>query len=184
MTDGKVITIFGGSTPVDGDSPFEAAETLGRKLAEAGFTVATGGYIGTMEAVSRGASEAGGRAIGVTSDQIEQWRAIAPNSWLTEEIREERLIDRVSRLIEIGDALIALPGGIGTLTEISFAWSQVQIHALKEKPLILVGRMWGQVFAPFIEPGNPYVRPANFQLLRFVEDAQEAFEEVMRYFHD
>ncbi len=181
MTDRKVITIFGGSTPVDGDSPFEAAETLGRKLAEAGFTVATGGYIGTMEAVSRGASEAGGRAIGVTCEQIERWRAIAPNSWLTEEIREERLIDRVSRLIEIGDALIALPGGIGTLTEISLAWSLLQIHALKEKPMILVGRMWEQMFAPFFESDNPYVHPVNIQLLRFVEDVEEAFEEVIRY---
>jgi hypothetical protein len=80
--------------------------------------------------------------------------------------------------------LIALPGGIGTLTEISFAWSQLQIHALKEKPLILVGRMWGQVFAPFFEPVNPYIRPVNIQLLRFVEDAEEAFEEIMRYFHN
>ncbi len=183
MTDRRVITIFGGSSPVDGDGPFEAAETLGRKLAEAGFAVATGGYTGTMEAVSRGASESGGHVIGVTSEQLERWRVTAPNSWLSEEIREGRLIDRVARLIELGEALIALPGGIGTLTEISLAWSLFQIHALNVRPLILAGPVWRQVFAPFLEPDHPYVHPENVHHLNFVEDADEAFYEIMRHFN-
>ena len=60
------ITIFGGTKPQPGDADYREAERLGSLLARAGHTVITGGYIGTMEAVSKGAAEAGGHVIGVT----------------------------------------------------------------------------------------------------------------------
>ena len=69
-----VISVFGSSAPQPGSADYEAARDLGRRLAEAGFTVQTGGYMGTMEGVSRGANEAGGHVIGVTCDQIEEFR--------------------------------------------------------------------------------------------------------------
>ena len=68
------ISVFGGSSPKPGDLAYEQAYYLGKLIGEAGYTVLTGGYIGTMEAVSRGAAEAGGHVIGVTCDQIENWR--------------------------------------------------------------------------------------------------------------
>ena len=62
----NVVTIFGGSEPHAGEPAYEEARRLGELLAAAGFTVLTGGYIGTMEAVSRGANETGGHVIGIT----------------------------------------------------------------------------------------------------------------------
>jgi uncharacterized protein (TIGR00725 family) len=60
------ISVFGGSQPEEGSLAYQEAYQLGKLLAEAGHIVLTGGYIGTMEAVSRGASEADGHVIGVT----------------------------------------------------------------------------------------------------------------------
>lgn len=66
------IAVFGGSQPKEGDPAYAEAYELGSLLAQAGHTVLTGGYIGTMEAVSRGAAEAGGHVIGVTCEEIER----------------------------------------------------------------------------------------------------------------
>ena len=83
----EIITVFGGSLPVPGTPPYQDAQRLGSLLAGSGYAVQTGGYIGTMEAVSRGAAEAGGHVIGVTCDEIENWRPVAPNRWIKEEKR-------------------------------------------------------------------------------------------------
>ena len=61
----KIVTIFGGSKCGENSTEYEEAKELGRRLAEAGFTICTGGYLGVMEAASRGAREAGGRVFGV-----------------------------------------------------------------------------------------------------------------------
>ena len=81
------ISVFGGSKPKEGETAYSEAMELGKLLAQRGHTVLTGGYIGTMEAVSRGASEAGGHVIGVTCEDIEDWRGVRPNQWVKEEIR-------------------------------------------------------------------------------------------------
>jgi len=74
------VTVFGGSRP--DEAGYQQALQLGRLLGQAGYAVLTGGYIGTMEAVSRGAAEAGGHVIGVTCEDIEQWRKVNPNRWV------------------------------------------------------------------------------------------------------
>ncbi len=71
------VSVFGGSQPKPRHSPMKKPTSLGKLLAKAGHTVMTGGYIGTMEAVSRGVSEAGGHVIGVTCGEIERWRDVA-----------------------------------------------------------------------------------------------------------
>ena len=81
------ISVFGGSQPREGSTAYAEAQQLGRLLAERGHVVLTGGYIGVMEAVSRGAREAGGHVIGVTSEDIEAWRPIKANAWVMEELR-------------------------------------------------------------------------------------------------
>ena len=78
------ITVFGGAQPKEGTPAYEEARELGALLAQRGHAVLTGGYMGTMEAVSRGASEAGGHVIGVTCIDIEEWRGSSPNQWVKE----------------------------------------------------------------------------------------------------
>ncbi len=168
------MTVFGGSKPKPGEAAYEEALCLGRLLGAAGHTVLTGGYIGTMEAVSRGAAEAGGRVIGVTCDEIEAWRGIAPNPWVQVEMRFATLEERLHALLVHCEAAIALPGGIGTLTEISLLWSQMQIRALPQRPLILVGEGWRRTFEGFFAALGAYIPPADRALLTFVPDPERA----------
>src|SRR5512142_1263980 len=98
------VSVFGGSQPKEGESAYAEAMELGRLLAKRGHTVLTGGYIGTMEAVSRGANEAGGHVIGVTCEEIEAWRPTKANTWVIEEIRKKTLLERLHALIHGSDA--------------------------------------------------------------------------------
>ena len=61
----KIVTIFGGSRCNEKSPEYQEAKELGARLAEAGFTICTGGYLGVMEAASRGAREKGGRVFGI-----------------------------------------------------------------------------------------------------------------------
>ncbi|TAK12977.1 MAG: LOG family protein [Anaerolineae bacterium] len=166
------VTVFGGSSPKEGEAAYQEAYTLGQQLALADHTVLTGGYIGTMEAVSRGANESGGAAIGVTCDEIERFRPIGPNPWVTEERRFASLRERLMCLVEAGDAAFALPGGIGTLAEISMMLNQMQTAAIPTVPLILIGPAWEMTFKTFLEGQTEYINPVHATLLHFAPDVE------------
>lgn len=168
------VSVFGGSQPKAGDTAYAEAMVLGKLLAQHGHTVLTGGYIGTMEAVSRGAFEAGGHVIGVTCEDIELWRPIRANAWVKEEIRKKTLIERLHSLIHESDAALALPGGPGTLTEISLTWNLMIVESLHRRPLILIGDGWQSVFDQFFQRLDAYVPAHQRQILSFAKDVQTA----------
>jgi len=168
------ITVFGGAQPQPDSPAYEEARLLGTLLAQHGHTVLTGGYIGTMEAVSRGASEAGGHVIGVTCEDIEAWRGVKPNQWVKEERRKKTLIERLQVLVESCEAAIALPGGAGTLTEISLMWNLMIVESLPRRPLILIGRGWQSTFDQFFASFETYMPARQRDLLRYAEDVQSA----------
>src|SRR5512140_1152626 len=151
------VAIFGGATPQNGGASYEDAFRLGQKLAQAGHVVLTGGYIGTMEAASRGAAEAGGHVIGVTCVEVETWRKVKPNAWVMEEWRFPSLHERLLALIDGCDAAIALPGGVGTLLEIAMLWNRMIVEAIPQRPLILVGDGWHETTAAFYAALGSYV---------------------------
>jgi uncharacterized protein (TIGR00730 family) len=168
----KVISVFGSSAPRPGQPDYEAAYELGRLLAQAGFAVASGGYIGTMEAVSRGAAEAGGEVIGVTCDEIERWRAVGPNRWVTQEIPYPTLLERLAHLVTHNDGMVAMGGGVGTLTEVALAWNQLQVQVIRPRPLVLLGDIWHRTMAAFAD--SPYVPAAHRALFQLATTPQEA----------
>jgi uncharacterized protein (TIGR00730 family) len=170
------ISVFGGSQPNPGSLAYEEARTLGSLLAQRGHTVLTGGYIGTMEAVSHGASEAGGHVIGVTCGEIERWRDVAPNRWVKEEWRKQTLVERLQVLIRECDAAIALPGGPGTLTEISLMWNLMIVESMHRRPLVLVGSGWQSVFDQFYTNLDVYIAEKQRELVSFAKDVETAVE--------
>ena len=100
MTDKmKTITVFGSSRPEEGHAEYTEAVELGRALAAEGFAVCTGGYGGVMEGVSRGAREAGGRVLAVTSSFFRR-RA---NRWVDEETPMATWQERLFELVRLGD---------------------------------------------------------------------------------
>jgi uncharacterized protein (TIGR00725 family) len=168
------ITVFGSSQPQPGSPAYAEACELGKLLAEAGHTVLTGGYIGTMEAVSRGAAEAGGHVIGVTCDEIERWRPVKANGWVKEEWRRETLIERLQILVTECDAAIALPGGPGTLTEIALTWNLMIVASMPAKPLILTGDGWRSVMGSFYNSFGSNIPQNQRVLVQFAPDVRSA----------
>lgn len=175
------ITVFGGSKPKPGEVAYDQALYLGQALAKAGHSVMTGGYIGTMEAVSRGAAEAGGHVVGLTCEEIENWRKVRPNPWVLEVCHYKTLRERLMGLIETCDAAMALPGGVGTLAEVCMMWDHLLTDAITPRPLILIGAGWRTVIDKFLQEFDDYVAPAHRDWIQYVWDVDEAVTLVGRY---
>ncbi len=169
------VTVFGGSHPKPGESAYVEAFHLGQLLGSANYVVLTGGYIGTMEAVSRGAAENGGHVIGVTCDEIEAWRPVKPNAWVQEEMRYPTLRQRLYALVDECDAAMALPGGIGTLAELAIMWSQLQTRSTAPRPLILIGSGWRATIEAFYQSLGGYIAENDRAWLHFATDVETAF---------
>jgi uncharacterized protein (TIGR00725 family) len=172
----KNVTVFGGANPKAGETAYEDALHLGKLLGLSGYTVLTGGYIGTMEAVSRGAAEAGAHVIGVTCDEIERWRSVQRNAWVQEERHYPTLRQRLYALIEGCDAALALPGGPGTLAEVAVMWNHLLTEAISPRPLILIGAAWKATMEQLFHSFDGYIPVNQRRWLAFAPDAETAVE--------
>jgi uncharacterized protein (TIGR00725 family) len=121
-----------------GSPAYDEAWELGQELAGRGITVCSGGYGGVMEAVSRGAREAGGATIGVTS---RVFRARA-NAWIAREVRVANWQDRLFELMRCAQGYVVCRGGTGTLVELAVAWEMLNKGLMRGKPLAVLGPFW------------------------------------------
>ena len=167
-TTDKIVTIFGGSRCNENSPEYQEAKEVGGRLAEAGFTICTGGYLGVMEAASRGAREKGGRVLGIVMNQFKS----EPNRFLTDKVATDHFYDRLQNLITRSVGFVALRGGMGTVTEISLVWNKLQTGVLEKRPLVLVGDCWKQVVAAWQE--NLVVSDSDVLYLDFAETAEDA----------
>lgn len=170
---GPITVVFGSNSPKEGELDYAAARQLGGLLAQAGYVVATGGYFGTMEAASRGAKEAGGHVIGVTTSIFDGVR-LRPNAYLDEEIKFPTLFQRLHHLVTMADAWVALPGGIGTLSEVALTWSLLQVGEVRRQPFVLVGELWRKTIGEY--SNDYYVRPQYRELVRYADDVGQVVE--------
>ncbi len=170
-----VVTVFGSSRPRPGDSRYAEAQALGAVLAARGLAVCSGGYGGVMEAVSRGAREAGGRTLAVTARAF-QSRA---NPWIEREIRVSTWRERLFQLIARGRGYVACPGGTGTLVELAVVWEMLSKGAMKKKPLVVLGDFWQPVIdrVLFAEFGQSSRRTFSGEPLVHVAHSPEAAAE-------
>jgi uncharacterized protein (TIGR00725 family) len=135
------IAVFG-SSRVPQDSPdYQHAFALGREIARRSARVVCGGRDGVMEAVCRGTSEAGGRALGVVIGDA------VPNAWVTDLLRERDLADRLRRLRDESQAAIFLPHGLGTLLEIAWMAESIAKACISPRPLVFLGLYWRRTVA-------------------------------------
>lgn len=137
----KFVTVFGSSIPKENDEEYKIAFKLGELFAKAGLNVCSGGYQGIMDAVSKGCNQNGGEAIGVTLDIYNS----TPSKFLTKEIKCNTLFERLTNLIQIGDAYVVLQGGTGTLVELAIVWEYINKNMIEEKPFAVHGEMWSNI---------------------------------------
>ena len=120
------ITVYCGSNPGDDPAFMETARALGTWIAQAGHTLVYGGSsVGLMGAVSRAALDAGGTVIGVEPEFFIE-AGVAQHD-LTELVVVKTMSERKAKMIELGDVFVALPGGVGTLEEISEVFTRVRL---------------------------------------------------------
>ncbi|MGB3714859.1 MAG: LOG family protein [Candidatus Promineifilaceae bacterium] len=166
-----VISVFGSHAPKPDSPLYRQARELGYRLTEAGFKVATGGYEGTMAAVSQGAVEAGGHPVGVTSSIVEASRGASLNRWIEEEVRYETLQERLYHLVTRNEGMVALEGGIGTLSELSLAWTLLQVNEIQKRPLVVMGQLWKDFLLTFIR--QEYVSKQTARLVKSLDTPAE-----------
>ena len=178
------VAVYGGAAPKSGEQAYEDARHLGYLLGKAGHTVMTGGYIGVMEAASKGASEAGGHVIGSTCTELEDWRGVTANQWVKEEWKHETLRDRMYALIDKCDAAIMMPGGVGTLAELAVMWNEEIISKKPSRVMILVGKGWSHAIKVFLEEFNEYLHVHDQKRVLFAKDVEEAVSMIDQIDHE
>ncbi len=144
---GPCVTVFGSARFPDGHRYYDLARAVGRRLAEAGFTVMTGGGPGVMEAANRGAWDAGGTSIGCNIELPLEQQA---NIYLDRFVTFHHFFVRKVMLVKYSYAFVAMPGGFGTLDEMFEASTLIQTGKIKPFPLILMGREFWQPQIDFL----------------------------------
>jgi uncharacterized protein (TIGR00730 family) len=175
---GPCVTVFGSARTPETNAYYGQARQVGRLLAEQGFTVMTGGGPGIMEAVARGAKEAGGRTVGCNI-----WLPIEQpiNNYLDEWITFRHFFVRKVMLLKYSYAFIAFPGGFGTMDEIFETATLIQTGKIRDFPLMLMGpEFWGPLIAflkgKFLLEGT--IDERDFGLLTVCTSPSEAVEQI------
>jgi uncharacterized protein (TIGR00730 family) len=133
---GPCVTVFGSARFKEDHPYYLLGRRLGAQLAQAGFTVMTGGGPGIMEAANRGAKDAGGYSVGCNITlPVEQ----KPNPYLDRWVEVRYFFVRKMLLEKYSYAFVAMPGGIGTLDEIFETAVLIQTGKMKEFPFVLMG---------------------------------------------
>ena len=172
--EGPCVTVFGSARFPEGHAYYELARSLGRKLAEQGYIVLTGGGPGIMEAANRGAREAGGVSLGCNIQlPMEQ----KPNPYLDDFIEFEHFFVRKVMLVKYSSAIVVMPGGFGTLDEVFEVVTLIQTEKLDAFPIIAMGGEFWQHLRAFgrdtmIAEGT--ISPEDLDLVQPAADADEA----------
>jgi len=131
----ETVAVFGASWAQPGSVLYATSEALGRALAAAGFDVISGGYGGTMEGVSAGAAAGGAHATGVLVPSLFPARDARGNAHLTARVDAPTLLSRIDMMLTAAPrCIVALPGTVGTLTELLCAWNTATLCALRGAP--------------------------------------------------
>jgi len=168
----KIITIFGSSKPINNQEQYRTAYKLAKELALNGFDICTGGFNGIMEAASKGAVEGGGEAIGVT---VNLWGRQL-NKYITREIKCNTLLERVNKLVELGDGFVVLQGGTGTLLELAVVWEYINKGLMGIKPIACHSSIWKTIVSEMNEQMKLEGRNAE------VVKSFNSIEEIADYF--
>ena len=174
------IAVFGSSQPLPGTEQYEKAQQIGSALAEARWTVVSGGYRGVMEAVSRGAKKSGGSTIGVTTAFFGK-KGLKPNDFIDTEIQTPTYADRLLKLTEISDGYVIMRGGSGTLTELFFSWELEKNRSIPPRPIVLYGDQWPRIINFLAEELPDELSFSSYlDLLGYANEPEKAVEIIRR----
>jgi uncharacterized protein (TIGR00725 family) len=169
----RTVAVIGSARLSPPDPRCLPAEQIGAAIAAEGWTVMTGGYGGLMEVTSRAAAQAGGRVIGLP---MRGWTALTANRWNDELRWSDTYPERLAHLLAT-DAIVAVDGGIGTLSEAALAWSALQTEPVAAD-LIFLGAGWPPVLRSFAD--HLVIDDRDLVQVTVCADAQEAIAHIAR----
>ena len=175
----RAVTVFG-SARVPPDHPdYELGRRLGEALARAGYAVITGGGPGAMEAVNRGAQEAGGLSVGLGIELPFEQRL---NDWVDLGISFRYFFVRKTMFVKYAEAFVILPGGFGTLDELFEALTLVQTGKVTRFPVVLMGTQYWSGLLDWLRStvaASGRIKPSDLDLISLTDDVSEAVRLVL-----
>jgi len=182
---GPCVSIFGSARIKDGHPYYKLAEEIAYLMTKAGFGIITGGGPGIMEAANKGAHFAGGKSVGLNINlPFEQ----SPNPF----IDANKLLNfnffyvRKTMFMRYSMGFIALPGGFGTLDELTEAITLIQTHKLVRFPIVLVSRAYWQGMIDWITStvlAEQNISAADLEIFKVVDTAQEAVGYITEFYN-
>ena len=170
----RYAALFGGSGNNTQSKEYLETIEIGSFLASHGYIIKNGGYGGMMEAVSKGARQAGGKAIGVTCKQVGPSEG---NMYLSETIVTDKLYDRLKILMEDTSLFIVQRGGIGTLSEVFLALDIIRKESENSRPqMYFIGGIWNDLIAAL---KSSVVPDYEHNLFHVVENSKELWERML-----
>lgn len=173
---GPAISVFGSARTKPEDPVYEQAVKLGAALAQAGFTVITGGGPGAMEATNKGAAEAGGTSVGLGIEL--PWEARL-NDYVNLGMDFRYFFVRKTMFIKYSQGYVVLPGGLGTMDELFEAMTLVQTRKVTQFPIVLLGvQHWAGLVewmrSTMLADGR--IGATDLEMLTLTDDIDEAVE--------
>jgi uncharacterized protein (TIGR00730 family) len=178
---GPAVTVFGSARVAPGNATYELAREIGRRIAEAGFAVITGGGPGVMAAANQGCREGGGLSVGCN---IELPHEQEVNEYVDLAIQFRYFFARKTMFVKYADAFVIMPGGFGTLDELFESLTLIQTGKIEHFPVVLVGTdYWRGLLSWWRESLLPAgaIAPADLDLLHVTDDPEEAVRIIVSY---
>jgi uncharacterized protein (TIGR00730 family) len=176
---GPAITVFGSARTPPSDPWYQKAVEMGGWIAKLGYAAITGGGPGIMEAVNKGAAEAGGVSVGLN---IELPHEQKPNPFANRQIDFHYFFIRKVCFVKYANGFVLFPGGYGTLDEFSEAITLIQTNRIEKFPIVLIGRDYWSDFLKWMQNrmlAEKLISPDDLALFRVTDDVREAIEIIV-----
>ncbi len=178
------VSVFGSARAKEGDAYYLLSEEIGRKLSDAGFSVVTGGGPGTMEAVNKGAYHGHSFSVGLN---IELPHQEITNHYQDISLRFRHFFTRKVMFVKYAAAYVVIPGGFGTLDELSEILALVQTGKTRKIPIILIKEaFWKPLLQWFKNTlvAEKMIDEEDMHLWKMVETPDEVVSAIQTYYKD
>lgn len=176
------VTVYGSARVKPGDELYAKTEEIARRLGEIGFSIITGGGPGLMEAANKGALAAGVKSVGVNIELPEEQ---LPNAYSTISLSLRHFFVRKVLLVKYATAFVIMPGGLGTLDELTEVLTLMQTHKIKPFPVILFRSDYWKGFLEWLRTytlTGGYIDEEDLSLLRVCDETDEVIEAVRKWY--
>lgn len=176
------VAIYGSARASPEDEVYAKTEEIAYRLGQLGFSIITGGGPGVMEAANHGALRAGVASIGLNIELPEEQLC---NSYTTKSITFHHFFIRKVMLVKYATAFLIMPGGLGTLDELTEVLTLMQTHKIKPLPVVLFDSQYWQGFLDWLRSSvlsRQLISEEDFDLLRVCDHVDEVIEAVQKWY--